>query len=253
MITEQDYALLSYATYSADVKNRLDPKDYGWKFITDYVSAAFYGAVYERNGEYVVSFRGTDGWLGPDFVTGNIPGGTGRYTPQIAMALQLVAKLQANGNPNLDNVTFTGHSLGGGLASVMAVFFDRKAVTFAEAPFENSVRDSLLGLTVLGFPEESVDDYYMEYVQRLLSAGIQSSYIDSRFSAYRAAWESSQAAGEAEFAAREQRVTDSYVSLLDPVHFLETPVMPIRKKLPGSVKSWALRPCSGAPNSFRAE
>ena len=34
------------------------------------------------------------------------------------------------------NITFTGHSLGGGLASVMAVWYNRPAVVFDEAPFE---------------------------------------------------------------------------------------------------------------------
>jgi hypothetical protein len=34
------------------------------------------------------------------------------------------------------NITFTGHSLGGGLASLMAVLFDKQATVFDEAPFQ---------------------------------------------------------------------------------------------------------------------
>ena len=36
-------------------------------------------------------------------------------------------------------ISFTGHSLGGGLASNMAVWFDKKATVFAEGPFEIGV------------------------------------------------------------------------------------------------------------------
>ncbi|MEO8333241.1 MAG: lipase family protein, partial [Gallionella sp.] len=36
------------------------------------------------------------------------------------------------------NITLTGHSLGGGLASLLAVFFNETAVTFDQAPFRNS-------------------------------------------------------------------------------------------------------------------
>ena len=41
-------------------------------------------------------------------------------------------------------ISFTGHSLGGGLASNMAVWFDRSATTFAEGPFEISAEDPLV-------------------------------------------------------------------------------------------------------------
>ena len=40
-------------------------------------------------------------------------------------------------NPNA-TISFTGHSLGGGLASLMAVFFGGTATTFDQAPFRNS-------------------------------------------------------------------------------------------------------------------
>jgi Lipase (class 3) len=40
-------------------------------------------------------------------------------------------------------ISFTGHSLGGGLASTMAVWFDRSATTFAEAPFKISTANAI--------------------------------------------------------------------------------------------------------------
>ena len=53
----------------------------------------------------------------------------------VAATGTLVAALGADSDYQLD---VTGHSLGGGLASLMAVFFDRPATVFDEAPFEMS-------------------------------------------------------------------------------------------------------------------
>ncbi|MBI2732967.1 MAG: hypothetical protein HYX44_06630 [Aquabacterium sp.] len=54
-------------------------------------------------------------------------------------------------NNGLDpsKITFTGHSLGGGLASNMAVWFDKEATTFAEGPFELGTKDLLAVLAAV--------------------------------------------------------------------------------------------------------
>ncbi|MDO9179956.1 MAG: hypothetical protein Q7U16_16795 [Agitococcus sp.] len=41
-------------------------------------------------------------------------------------------------------VSFTGHSLGGGLASLMSVYFNKPAVVFDEAPFKKSADSSIV-------------------------------------------------------------------------------------------------------------
>ena len=46
-------------------------------------------------------------------------------------------------------ISFTGHSLGGGLASNMAVWFDRPAVTFAEGPFAISAQNRAAMVTAI--------------------------------------------------------------------------------------------------------
>ena len=42
------------------------------------------------------------------------------------------------------NITFSGHSLGGGLASVIATWFNRPAVVFDEAPFQLTAANPVL-------------------------------------------------------------------------------------------------------------
>jgi hypothetical protein len=62
------------------------------------------------------------------------------YGQQIFQAALFYEQVKA-ANPGA-NITFTGHSLGGGIASVMSVWFDRPATTFAEAPFGNTASSS---------------------------------------------------------------------------------------------------------------
>ena len=47
------------------------------------------------------------------------------------------------------NVTFTGHSLGGGLAATMAVWFNRPAIVFDPAPSESAARSISLVADVM--------------------------------------------------------------------------------------------------------
>ncbi len=46
------------------------------------------------------------------------------------------------------NISFTGHSLGGGIASLMAVFFNKQATVFDEAPFQLTAINPLTVQTI---------------------------------------------------------------------------------------------------------
>ena len=67
---------------------------------------------------------------------------TGWGSNQLVDAVDYYLAVKA-ANPNAD-ITFTGHSLGGGLAASMGVFFGQPAVTFDQAPFANTAELSLL-------------------------------------------------------------------------------------------------------------
>ncbi|MFO0701086.1 MAG: lipase family protein [Nitrospira sp.] len=67
---------------------------------------------------------------------------TGAGADQLRQAAEYYLQVKA-ANPNV-TVTFTGHSLGGGLAALMGVFFGKQAVTFDQAPFANSAELSLI-------------------------------------------------------------------------------------------------------------
>jgi hypothetical protein len=93
--------------------------------------SSFRARVYAREGDgktqYVLSFRGTTD--GSDWKA-NAQQGLGLPSDQYARAL-MVARALAR-NPDAD-VTITGHSLGGGLASAAAVASGREATTFNAA------------------------------------------------------------------------------------------------------------------------
>ncbi|KAF0162803.1 MAG: Hemolysin-type calcium-binding region [Rhodocyclaceae bacterium] len=88
------------------------------------------------NQEIVISFAGTN----PVDVGGDVAADVGLAMGLGSIQLREAAEYYLNVrqvNPDAV-ISFTGHSLGGGLAALMGVFFDRPAVTFDQAPFAAS-------------------------------------------------------------------------------------------------------------------
>ena len=160
-----DYALLAADAYR-DARLRVDnyaPLPPEWVELTQYAEsgsgdAATFGAfgfsarVYRNGSEIVISYAGTQfggsatGQFG-DWAAGNGPLAVGLGSPQAVQAALLYQEvLSKEGN----NITFTGHSLGGGLAAMMAVYFDRPAKVFAPAPFASSVSAEQYVAGILG-------------------------------------------------------------------------------------------------------
>ena len=139
---DADYARLAQAAYETG-----DPIPDGWRKVPDDELAELgidpselntkYGmqaSVYQNaDGKYVVAFRGTELGLtleGAKDVAADVQGAAG-VSHQVEDAMNLSTKLaQAVGRENVD---FTGHSLGGELASAAALATGGAAVTFNAA------------------------------------------------------------------------------------------------------------------------
>ena len=107
-------------------------------------SEGFDAAIYQNDeGQYVVAFRGTDDWgLAPsgDADDNGLQGlgfETGQYRDAVALG---EAALRAFGE---GNVAFTGHSLGGGLASAASLATGVPGVTFNAAGLSDQTLESL--------------------------------------------------------------------------------------------------------------
>ncbi|TNC97577.1 MAG: putative Ca2+-binding hemolysin, partial [Rhodocyclaceae bacterium] len=89
--------------------------------------------------EIVISYAGTDpGDLFGDWAA-NLALAGGVLSDQLKQAADYYLAVKASA-PTGATVILTGHSLGGGLASLIAVMFGESAVTFDQAPFLNSAR-----------------------------------------------------------------------------------------------------------------
>ncbi|MCM2312950.1 MAG: hypothetical protein NDI84_16275, partial [Steroidobacteraceae bacterium] len=140
----------------------------GWtelEWHPDAASGFSYG-VYRNGSDVVVAYAGTNQLV--DW-SANLTNAIGLSSGQTTRAA--LAYLQAKAEYG-ENVTFTGHSLGGGIASTMAVWFKRPAVVFDQAPFEVTARNLLAvaytkaALSLAGYsdpnfrPIEVVSDFY---------------------------------------------------------------------------------------------
>lgn len=90
------------------------------------------GTTLENSPEIVISFAGTYDKSGAD-INADVSLYGGHYHAQLLQAAKYYLDIKA-ANPDAV-ITFTGHSLGGGLAALVGVFFGVNATTFDQAPF----------------------------------------------------------------------------------------------------------------------
>lgn len=129
-----DCAVMAGAAYVSN-RNPINqlPVPPGWALV-NYVSltSGFEGAAFTNGSQIVISYTGTNPASWNDLVA-DLALGIGAGSTQLDQAVDFYLQTAA-ANPGVP-ISFTGHSLGGGLASLLAVFFNRQAVTFDQAPF----------------------------------------------------------------------------------------------------------------------
>lgn len=117
-------------------------------------SNGFRAALYtDDNGNYVVAYAGTDVGSPRDWWADLVQGGgltTGQYDDALSLAEQVRA---AYG----DDVAFTGHSLGGGLATAASMATGAPAVVFNSAGVNDEYRENL------GVDADALDDQIRHY------------------------------------------------------------------------------------------
>ena len=143
MTTTIEYALMAGASYisTRGEVNRF-PTPQGWIEQIEgrgrIDSSGFEATHFTKGTEIVISFAGTY----PTDFSGdqatNVGLGLGLGSPQIIQAAAYYLQV-CKDYPNA-TITLTGHSLGGGLAALVGVFFGVTTKTFDQAPFANSAQ-----------------------------------------------------------------------------------------------------------------
>ncbi len=158
MATTIEYALLAGASYydTRTAINRFPaPKD--WAVVSripENSTTGFEASAYKNSltNEIVISYAGTNpnSLFDPDNAA-NIGLATGFGSVQLLQAAEYYLAIKNNPLYQGCTITLTGHSLGGGLAALMGVFFGVETHTFDQAPFANSAQlNSLNPLTYFG-------------------------------------------------------------------------------------------------------
>lgn len=142
MPTPFEYKQFATGVYAASDLNFIGPPA-GWTRIDWQPDkwTGFSAGVYKNDttNEIVISYTGTNDGVADPL---NWTAGMGIPAPQIYDAMAYYFAFRS-AFPTAD-ITFTGHSLGGGLASLMAVLFDKQATVFDEAPFQPAAMNPAL-------------------------------------------------------------------------------------------------------------
>ena len=142
MTTVVDFALMAGASYiSSRAEINMFPAPNLWLEHEDERRkgpSGFEATFFTKGSELVISYAGTD----PADISGDILTdlslAAGGLSSQLCQAADYYLSLKNNPLYKDCAFTFTGHSLGGGLAALMAVYFDESATTFDQAPFRRS-------------------------------------------------------------------------------------------------------------------
>lgn len=153
-IKQAEYALLAAGSYfdvrggdeynpqlsSRDTSNEA-PIPEGWEVLTEFdargsgdgsfwKAAGFSARVYKnkRTNEICISYAGTEfdffdtaGGVN-DFLNGNLPAAVGKANLQVNYAAELYERVRTSAKAAGATISFTGHSLGGGLARDMRLY-----------------------------------------------------------------------------------------------------------------------------------
>jgi hypothetical protein len=155
MPTELEYALMSGGSYlsTRDQRNQF-PIPNGWTQLSisrddnsGFEAVAFQQGTGTNPSNIVISFAGTN--FGVADLAADAALGSGIvWSQQLGQAAAFYLEILQNPLYSNATISFTGHSLGGGLAALLGVFFNQQATTFDQAPFALSLgsvmRDTLI-------------------------------------------------------------------------------------------------------------
>jgi len=182
MATLFEYMQFATGVYAASARNYVAPPT-GWTR-ADWQPDQFTGfsaGCYVSGSEMVITYTGTNDKA--DMANWSI--GLGMPMSQIYEAVDYYFACKA-AHPEATSITFAGHSLGGGLASLMAVYFNKAATVFDEAPFQVAALNPFVTDTVAlymiakGYSDSAFTNYVLSVGGAALirESNVTNYYID---------------------------------------------------------------------------
>ncbi len=158
-----EYMQFSSRVYAASASNELGVPE-GWvlkNWVPDRFTGFSAGTFISRGGnEVVIAYTGTNDGIADPL---NWTAGMGIPAPQIFEALSYYFETRA-AYPTA-TISFTGHSLGGGLASLMAVLLDREAKVFDQAPFQPAATSASVLTLLAGYAATHNEPALSDFLQ----------------------------------------------------------------------------------------
>lgn len=147
-------------------------------------NSGFFAVVFKRNGEYVISYRGSETYpfeeAYKDFIETDLQIGMGKKPLQFWEGLEVFEDLMSQGIP-FDNISVTGHSLGGGIAQFVAVMLYKKYKLIPHTCTWNSVginRDGIIGFEDFVDYEKILDSCGLTEEEKDLFMTMKDSYLN---------------------------------------------------------------------------
>jgi len=187
-----DNALMAgHAYFDTRASTNRFPVPQGWNSFNHRALPGGFEAISFTDGtRTVISFAGT----GPGGLIPGTPGSVdwiangelalGSLSRQLVDAALYYLEVKS-ANPTA-SISFTGHSLGGGLAALMGVFFDEQAITFDQAPFAAAANDTVRAelefwLNGYGYSDAQLTSLvpeFMSYSEGTRTANVTGYYVE---------------------------------------------------------------------------
>ena len=146
--------------------------------------SGFFAIVFEKNGEYVISYRGSETYpfeeAYRDFIETDLRIGMGKKPLQFWEGLEVFEDLLSKGIP-FENISITGHSLGGGIAQFAAVMLYKKYKKVPRVCTWNAVginRDGIIGVEDFIDYEKILDSCHMTEEEKEIFKDFKESYLE---------------------------------------------------------------------------
>lgn len=146
--------------------------------------SGFYAIIFNKDDKYVISYRGSETYpfeeAYKDFIETDLRIGMGKKPLQFWEGLEVFESLLKKGIP-FENISITGHSLGGGIAQFAAVMFYKKYKKVPRVCTWNAVginRDGIIGVEDFIDYEKILDSCHLTEEEKNIFKDFKEPYLD---------------------------------------------------------------------------